>query len=102
MENKIKDEGKYRKLANLFSLISDETRLKIIIFLLEKGEEYCVNKISETLSINQPAVSQQMRILRNAGIVTFRRDGKFIRYTISDTHIEEVIKIGLKYLKEAN
>ncbi len=89
-----------KEMANFFSLFSDATRLKIVIFLLNSGEACCVNKISEALGLNQPAVSQQMRILRNAGIVTYRREGKFIRYTISDPFVKEIIQIGINRFKE--
>jgi DNA-binding transcriptional ArsR family regulator len=91
-----------RELADYFSLFSDETRLRIIIYLLEKSEACCVNKISEELSLNQPAVSQQMRILRNAKVVTSERDGKFIRYKISDIYIKKIIELGIKHFKEVN
>ena len=94
------EERNYRELANLFSLFADETRLKIMAFLLTKDEVCCVNKIAETLSLNQPAVSQQMRILRNAKVVTSERDGKFIRYKISDIYVKKIIELGIEHFKE--
>ncbi len=92
-------ENEYKKLSNFFSVFSDPTRLKIIVFLLNSSSPCCVTKIATSLSLNQPAVSQQMRVLRNAGLVKAEREGKFIRYRIADQHVWEVINIGISHIK---
>ncbi len=93
------NERDYYELGKFFSVFSDPTRLRIIVFLLREEEPCCVTKISEALSLNQPAVSQQMRVLRNSGLVKTFRDGKFIRYAVADEHVLEVIRIGLSHIK---
>ncbi|MCD6427141.1 MAG: helix-turn-helix transcriptional regulator [Caldisericaceae bacterium] len=92
-------EDEYEKLGSFFSVFSDPTRLKIIVFLLNADSPSCVTKIANVLSLNQPAVSQQMRVLRNAGLVKTLRDGKFIRYSIADEHVLEVINTGISHIK---
>ncbi len=88
----------FNRLADFFSVFSDPTRLKIIVYLLNVETPCCVTKISSKLGLNQPAVSQHMRILRKAGLVKTERDGKFIRYSVSDKHVSEIIEVGLSHM----
>ena len=62
------------KLAELFKILGDPTRLKIVELLLES--EMCVNHIAETMEMGQSAISHQLRVLRQARLVTYRKDGK--------------------------
>ena len=61
------------KLAELFKILGDPTRLKIVELLLEN--EMCVNHIAETMGMGQSAISHQLRVLRQARLVTYRKDG---------------------------
>jgi DNA-binding transcriptional ArsR family regulator len=90
---------KFKELVKFFEVFSDETRLKILWILIEEGP-VCVTRISELLSMSQPAVSWQLRILRNANLVETKREGKFIRYSISDKHVREIIDIALNHINE--
>ncbi|MGB9794479.1 MULTISPECIES: ArsR/SmtB family transcription factor [Caldisericum] len=85
------------KVARFFRAFSDPTRLKILLLLLEQNE-MCVNKIVESLGMSQPAISQQMQLLNNLGIVKKKRDGQFIRYSIADDFVKEFIKIVIKQI----
>ena len=89
----------YIKLSRFFSVFSDPTRIKIIAYLLDEPVPSCVNKIASSIGMNQPAISQQMRILRNAGLVEARREGKFIRYSVSDSHVIEILKVGISHIR---
>lgn len=91
-------ERELTKLGEFFSVFSDPTRLKIILLLLKEKEACCVNRIAKTLNLNQPAVSQQMRVLRNAGLVKAVRTGKFVRYSITDPHVEKIIRVGINHI----
>ena len=62
------------KLAELFKILGDPTRLKIVELLLES--EMCVNHIAETMEMGQSAISHQLRVLRQARLVTYRKMGK--------------------------
>ncbi len=92
-------DGDLEKLARFFYVFSDPTRLKIILALLDQRSR-CVNNVAETLGLNQPTVSQQLRILKNAGLVKVERDKQFYRYSIADEHVEQLIKIGIDHLSE--
>lgn len=71
-----------QELTPLFKSLADEHRLKILFLLAERGEMH-VSSISEELEQSQPAISHHLLQLRNAGLIGFRRDGKFNYYTLS-------------------
>lgn len=73
------------KLAKIFKALSDETRLKVIK-LLEKGE-LCVCEIVEALNMIQPKVSFHLSVLKDAGLVKMRREGKWIIYSLDDADL---------------
>ena len=68
--------------------LSGETRFKLIRLLLQ--EELCVCELEEILQMTQPAISQQMRILRDAGIAEFRREGNWIFYRVDPDTFEDL------------
>jgi len=69
-----------RPVSRLFKALSDETRLRIVA-LLSHGE-LCVCHLHEALGLSQPNVSRQLAILRAAGVVEDRRDGKWVYYRL--------------------
>lgn len=79
------------KLAGIFKALACETRLKIVLGLLEK-KECNVNLMAEKLGIPQPNVSQHLAILKNHGIIEGYRKGTQICYRIVDKQTEEIIK----------
>ncbi len=94
-------EKEAKQLARLFYVFSDPTRLKIISALLDTANgSRCVNNITEHLSLNQPVVSQQLRILKDSGLVTVTRDRQFYRYAIADKHVAEILHIGFDHIYE--
>ena len=90
-----------RNLLNVFKALSDESRLRILKLL--EGSELCICKIMEVLEMKQSRVSRHMGILKNAGLVIDRREGKWVHYSLNaqPEHIccEEVIAILEKSLK---
>lgn len=72
-----------QELLNTFKALSDETRLRILK-LLERGE-LCVCDIVAALDMIQPKVSFHLRILKEAGLIKDRKQGKWIHYTIDDS-----------------
>ncbi len=99
LSEKSSKEVDFKNLAEFFNIFSDPTRLRILLLLIKEGP-ICVTKIGEKLVLNQPAVSWQMRVLRMAQLVTTERDGRFIRYAISDKHVKEMIDIALNHIRE--
>lgn len=83
-------------LAELFKVFGDSTRVRILSLLM--GGEVCVLHISEALEMNQSAVSHQLRILRQAGLVRPRRDGKTVYYALDDEHVRGIMAIGLAHV----
>lgn len=74
-----------KELISLFKALSDETRLKILK-LLENGE-LCVCDIVSALNTIQPKISFHLNILKDAGLITDKRQGKWIRYKLNDLDI---------------
>ncbi len=83
-------------LAEFFSACSDATRAKIICAL--SISEMCVGDLSRILGINQTTCSHQLRLLRAADIVSQRRDGKIIYYSLKNRKIENVLMAGVDFL----
>ncbi len=68
-------EGPIKDLVQLFKLLSDETRLRILYFLTQE-EELHVRALCDLLGESQPAVSHHLALLRDAGLIERRREGK--------------------------
>lgn len=79
-----------RKLADVFKLLSDPTRLKIILLLTE-NEEMHVNALCGELGQSQPAVSHHLGLLRGGKVIALRRDGKFNHYRVAGDQVCEQI-----------
>ncbi len=92
----VPDNETLNDLVNFFSVFADLTRLKIISAL--SITEMCVTDISRTLFINQTTVSHQLRLLKNYGAVTSRREGKIIFYSIKNEILNDVLLKGIEFL----
>lgn len=86
------------ELAELFKMFSDTTRIRIFCSLFR--QELCVASIAEQLEMGQSAISHQLRLLRNAGLVKTRREGKSIFYSLDDIHVELIFEMGLQHILE--
>ncbi len=85
-------------LADLFSHTSDPTRLKVLLHLLE-GEQ-CVCAISDKLDVSVSAVSHQLRRLRTGGLISRRKQGRHVYYSLADDHVRTLISVGLEHIRE--
>lgn len=85
-----------KKTSVMFKALCDENRIKILQFLL--GGEKCACKLLEKMNITQPTLSHHMKILVDSGIVSGRKDGKWMHYSISEAGIDNAVKY-LIYLK---
>lgn len=85
-------------LAELFKVFGDSTRIRILYALFES--ELCVGDIAQILNLNQSAVSHQLRILKDAKLVKYRRDGKVIFYSLDDEHVRTIISMGMDHVAE--
>jgi ArsR family transcriptional regulator, arsenate/arsenite/antimonite-responsive transcriptional repressor len=82
-----------KDLVGLFKLLSDETRLRILHFLLQE-EELHVRALCELLGQSQPAVSHHLALLRVAGVIASRRDGKHNFYRLINQRFEDVLDLA--------
>lgn len=87
-------------LANVFKIFGDQTRLKIIMSLFD--QELCVHDIAKVAKVSQSAVSHQLRNLREAKLVKFRREGKEVIYQLDDEHVQAIFNLGLAHVLEAS
>lgn len=85
-------------LAEFFSVMGDSTRIKILYLLFEG--EMCVCDISEKLSMSMSAISHQLRVLKNARLVKYRKCGKSVLYSLDDDHIKTIINMGVEHIEE--
>ena len=76
-------------LAEIFKALSDPTRLKIIRLLSSKKPVLCVGALAHQLGISQPAVSQHLRVLKNAGILKAHRIGLHVHYVFNPSMLHE-------------
>ncbi|WP_283133657.1 ArsR/SmtB family transcription factor [Rhizohabitans arisaemae] len=86
------------RLADLFKLLGDPTRARLLYALLEAGE-LCVCDLAATVEVSDTAVSHALRLLRTAGIVASRRDGRMIYYRLADSHVRLLLDLSLEHLR---
>lgn len=96
-ENMPKEEV-LNNLAEFFKVFGDSTRIKIICALFKS--EMCVCDLSALLGVSQSAVSHQLRTLKSARLVRYRREGKVVYYSLDDEHIKTIFDEGLNHITE--
>jgi DNA-binding transcriptional ArsR family regulator len=89
--------AKVEELAEIFKVLADPTRLRILSALAEHGS-LCVHELTTWLGMQQSAVSHQLRLLRAARLVRGRRDGREIHYTLDDDHVLALLSQGLRHV----
>ena len=91
-------DSEHQRLTNLYKAMGDATRLHILLAL--SNGEMCVCDLAAFLSISESAVSHQLRTLRQLYLVTNRREGPILYYSLNDAHIDQLISIGLEHIRE--
>lgn len=85
------------RIADAFALLSDPGRVRVLFALLEAGET-CVCDLAELVGMSPSALSHGLRLLRTAGVVTNRRDGRMIRYRLADSHVRLLLDVTREHL----
>lgn len=85
-------------LAELFKVFGDSTRIRILCVLFET--EMCVCDIAALLNMTQSAISHQLRVLKNARLVKYRKEGKVVFYSLDDQHVKQIFDQGLIHINE--
>lgn len=99
VKRKMPDPVDLYELSDLFKLFGDSTRLSIIWALSES--EMCVCDLCALLKMKQPAVSHQLKNLKQSRIVKARREGKIVYYSLEDEHIRRLLNLGMEHIQES-
>ncbi len=91
-------ERDVREASELLKTVGDLTRMRILCTLLP-GEELSVGELQKALGMSQSAVSHQLKVLRDANLVKFRRAGKLVYYSLADEHVHELLLGTLEHIR---
>ena len=92
------DDDTLLDVSELFKVLGDSTRCRILFVLLVS--EMCVCDLSLLLGMSVSAVSHQVRILRQAQLVRYRREGKTVFYALADEHVRTLLSQGMEHVQE--
>lgn len=92
------DKERYISLATLFKLFGDGTRVQILHAL--EQHELCVCDLAVLLGLTKSAVSHQLKSLRLARLVKYRRDGQNVYYSLADDHVKKILDMGYEHISE--
>ena len=95
---KLADPCRLYDLAELFKMLGDSTRISIISVLMHSP--LCVGDIVAALDMGQSAISHQLRLLRQSGLVRCKRQGKTVLYSLADCHVHDIYAIGWQHVTE--
>ena len=98
VQEKLQPKDVYLDLAALLKMFGDGTRVQILHAL--EQSEMCVCDLAVLLGITKSAVSHQLKALRLANLVKFRRDGQTVYYSLADDHVKKILDIGLEHVSE--
>ena len=99
LKHKLDDETSLH-LADLFKVLGDKTRIKLLSLLVVE-KEMCVCDIAEALQMGQSAISHQLRVLRTARLVKYRKEGKEAWYSLDDDHVVGLLRQGLEHISHS-
>ena len=97
LENQPDDVCLY-DLSELFRIFGDSTRIKILYSMFDT--ELNVGDMAKILNLSQSSVSHQLRILKDAKLVKFRREGKSMYYSLDDDHVRMILSLGMEHVEE--
>ena len=86
-------------VSNVFKLFGDPTRAGILCAL--SRHYLCVSELASVLNMSSSAISHQLRLLKQTGMIQASREGKNVIYSIADTRIENIFNLALQYSEES-
>lgn len=98
VKGRIPEEETLYDLADLFKVLGDSTRIKVLCALFEA--EMCVCDIAALLGMTQSAISHQLRVLKQARLVKYKKQGKVVYYSLDDEHVKSIFDQGLVHISE--
>jgi ArsR family transcriptional regulator len=87
-----------RRMAEMFKVMNDPTRLKIVNALLIA--EMCVCDIAALMGMTQPSISHHLKVLRQSELIKYRREGKVVYYSLDDEHVGVLFQNALEHASE--
>ncbi len=91
-------EDEYDDMSMIFTMFGDSTRLKIMNALFTS--ELCVSDLASLLQMSQSAISHQLASLKKTKLVTSRKIGKLVYYSMADEHIKNIYRMALEHIRE--
>lgn len=88
-------DDRFEGVARMFQVLADPTRAKLLFAL--SREELCVCDLAAIVHRSRPAVSHQLRLLRDLKLVQHRRQGKIVYYRLADEHVRHLVEEGLEH-----
>ena len=98
IKGEMPDSSVLYELSDFFKIFGDSTRVSIL-FVIDRGE-ICVCDIAELLGMSLSAISHQLRVLKQAKLVKYRRDGKTVFYSLADDHVRAILGQGMEHVEE--
>jgi ArsR family transcriptional regulator len=92
------DAREFELISVFFKVFGDATRAKILWALHER--ELCGCDLAELLSMSKSAISHQLSYLRQNRLVSARRSGKSVFYSLADDHIKNILEVGREHINE--
>ncbi len=86
-----------RSVARFFQVLADPTRVRMIKALADG--EWCVSELTHALKMDQPAVSHQLKYLRELGVVRSNKSGRHVYYSLTDSHVRETLLLSISRLE---
>lgn len=90
------DPKRRKDVVSFFKVLADETRFSILCAL--RTQEMCAGDIAVLLDMTKSAVSHQLAVMRNMHQVRYRREGKYVYYSLDDDHIKDIIDEALEHM----
>ena len=102
------NENAIENMEDTLKIAADKTRLKILFSLLDEIDslksgrevEKCVNDISAQIGASQSLVSHQLKVLKDGDFVKTRKEGTKIYYSLSDEHVQEIVRVTYEHVME--
>jgi DNA-binding transcriptional ArsR family regulator len=86
-----------RSIARFFQVLADPTRVRLVKALADG--EWCVSDLTQALQMDQPAVSHQLKYLRELGLVRWKKSGRHVYYHLADSHLRDVLVSSMAHLE---
>jgi ArsR family transcriptional regulator, lead/cadmium/zinc/bismuth-responsive transcriptional repressor len=86
-----------RAIARFFQVLADPTRVRMVKALA--NNRWCVSDLTQALGMDQPAVSHQLKYLREMGLVKWTKTGRHVYYSLSDEHLRNILMSSIAHLE---